>query len=196
MLLGYLFILPLRYLCGFALKKSTLNMNSNIFILMGVAAVGKTTLGKALADATGGLFFDGDDFHSASNREKMTAGIPLTDADREDWLREIASLISERSKLSDLTFIACSALKQSYREILHAADPSLAFLFLTADPETLRHRITERYEVGEHFMPPSLLDSQLASLEPPIDALNLDSSKSISELVSLVMEKYHQPRSY
>ena len=171
-------------------------MSSNIFILMGVAAVGKTTLGKALADATGGLFFDGDDFHSASNREKMTAGISLTDADRKDWLEAIAQLIVAQANEPCPTFIACSALKQSYRDILHAADPSLAFLFLTANPETLHQRLTVRHESGDHFMPPSLLDSQLATLEPPADALELDSSKLTSELVSLVMGKYHQPTSY
>jgi gluconokinase len=162
----------------------------NIFILMGVAAVGKTTLGIALAEATHGRFFDGDDYHSESNREKMSAGIPLTDADREDWLREIASLISERSKLSDPSFIACSALKQSYREILRTADPSLVFLFLTADPEILRQRITQRYESGEHFMPPELLNSQLSTLEPPSDALELDVSHPISELASRFLERY------
>lgn len=171
-------------------------MTPNIFILMGVAAVGKTTLGKALADATGGLFFDSDDLHSAANREKMSTGIPLTDADRKDWLEAIADLITECSEIPTPTFIACSALKQSYRDILRAAHPSLAFLFLTADPETLRQRITSRHESGEHFMPPSLLVSQLATLEPPADALELDSSKSISELVSLVMGKYYQPTNY
>ncbi len=165
-------------------------MIPNIFILMGVAAVGKTTLGKALADATGGLFFDGDDFHSAANSEKMAAGIPLTDADRKDWLKAIAQIISAHANDPSPTFIACSALKQSYREILRAAVPSLVFLFLTTDPETLRHRITARHESGEHFMPASLLDSQLATLEPPADALKLDSSKSISELVSLVKANY------
>ena len=165
-------------------------MNPSIFIIMGVAAVGKTTLGKALAEATGGAFFDGDDFHSASNREKMASGIALTDEDRKDWLGAIADLIKARAKDHTPTFIACSALKQSYRDILLAGHPSLAFLFLTADPETLRQRITARHESGEHFMPASLLDSQLATLEPPADALELDSSKSISELVSMVKANY------
>jgi gluconokinase len=165
-------------------------MNPNIFILMGVAAVGKTTLGKALADATGGRFFDGDDFHSAGNREKMAAGIALTDADREDWLEAISQLIKIHANDPTPTFIACSALKQSYRDILGAAHPSFAWLFLTADPETLRQRITARYENGEHFMPPSLLNSQLATLEPPADALTLDSTKSISEWVSLVRKNH------
>ena len=165
-------------------------MKPNIFILMGVAAVGKTTLGKALADATGGCFFDGDDFHSAGNREKMAAGIALTDADREDWLEAIAQLIKAHTNDPTPTFIACSALKQDYRDILLAAHPSLTFLFLTADPETLRQRLTARHETGEHFMPPSLLDSQLATLEPPANALELDSSKSISEWVSLVRKNH------
>lgn len=165
-------------------------MNPNIFILMGVTASGKTTLGKALAEATGGRFFDGDDFHSAGNREKMAAGIALTDADREDWLEAIAQLIKIHANDPTPTFIACSALKQSYRDILGAAHPSLAWLFLTADPETLRQRITARYEIGEHFMPPSLLDSQLATLEPPANALTLDSTKSISEWVSLVRKNH------
>lgn len=167
-------------------------MKPNIFILMGVAAVGKTTLGKSLADATGGLFFDGDDFHSTANREKMAAGMALTDEDRKNWLESIARLITDHSSDSTPTFIACSALKQSYRDILISAHPSLAFLFLTADPETLRQRITDRHESGEHFMPPSLLDSQLATLEPPADALELDSTKPISELVSALIAKYHQ----
>lgn len=159
---------------------------------MGVAAVGKTTLGKSLADATGGLFFDGDDFQSTANREKMAAGMALTDEDRKNWLESIARLITDHSSDSTPTFIACSALKQSYRDILISAHPSLAFLFLTADPETLRQRITDRHESGEHFMPPSLLDSQLATLEPPADALELDSTKPISELVSALIAKYHQ----
>lgn len=171
-------------------------MKPNIFILMGVAAVGKTTLGKALANATGGLFFDGDDFHSAANREKMTAGVALTDADRKDWLEAIAQLISTHANDPTPTYIACSALKQSYRDILHVAHPSLAFLFLTADPETLYQRLTARHESGEHFMPPALLDSQLATLELPADALELDSSKSISELVSAVLAKHHQLSNY
>ncbi|MES2982987.1 MAG: gluconokinase, GntK/IdnK-type [Verrucomicrobiota bacterium] len=165
-------------------------MNPNIFILMGVTAVGKTTLGKSLAEATHGRFFDGDDFHSASNREKMAAAIALTDQDRKDWLESIAQLISAHANDPVPTFIACSALKQSYREILRASHPSLTFLFLTADSETLRRRLTVRHESGEHFMPPALLESQLATLEPPADALELDSSKSISDLVSLVKVKY------
>lgn len=165
-------------------------MHPNIFILMGVAASGKTTLGKTLAEAAKGSFHDGDDFHSASNREKMAAGKPLTDADRKDWLEAIAKLITKRSEIPTPTFIACSALKQSYRDILRAAHPSINFLFLTADPETLRRRLAVRHESGNHFMPPSLLDSQLATLELPADALELNSSRPISELISLFKKNY------
>ena len=164
-------------------------MNSNIIILMGVAASGKTRLGKALAEATHGKFYDGDDFHSAGNREKMAAGIALTDDDRKDWLKAIADLIDEHSEIATPTFIACSALKETYRDILRTAQSSLVFVFLNADPETLRQRITQRYESGEHFMPPSLLDSQLHALEPPAEALELDSTKPITELVELVLER-------
>jgi len=164
-------------------------MNSNIFILMGVAASGKTTLGKALAETTQGSFHDGDDFHSLANREKMAAGMALTDDDRKDWLEAIADLITERSDMPTPTFIACSALKETYRDILRAAHPALTFVFLKANPETLRQRITRRYESGEHFMPPSLLESQLQALEPPADALELDSTNPITELVELVLSR-------
>lgn len=166
-------------------------MNSNIYILMGVSASGKTTLGKALAEAMDGRFFDGDDFHSESNRGKMASGVALNDEDRKDWLESIARLISDQKDQSTPVFIACSALKESYREILRSADPEISFLFLTTDPEILRQRITQRHSAGGHFMPPSLLDSQLATLEIPDDALELDSSRSIQELVSLVKAKFH-----
>jgi carbohydrate kinase (thermoresistant glucokinase family) len=164
-------------------------MKLNIIILMGVAASGKTTLGKALAETTQGSFYDGDDFHSSANREKMAAGMALTDDDRKDWLQALADLIAERSQMPTPTFIACSALKETYRDILRAAHPVLAFVFLKADPVTLRQRITQRYESGEHFMPPTLLDSQLQALEPPADALEMDSTKPIAELVGLVLSR-------
>lgn len=165
-------------------------MSPNVFIIMGVAATGKTTLGKALATATGGRFFDGDDFHPAQNRAKMAAGKALDDTDRREWLERLADLIAERSSAHNPTFIACSALKQSYREILRANHAPLEFIFLTADPALLRQRITERYETGEHFMPPALLDSQLETLEIPTAALELDVSEPISELVSRFLKNY------
>ncbi len=162
----------------------------NVFILMGVSATGKTTFGTALADVTGGTFFDGDDFHSEANRGKMSSGQALDDSDRQGWLETLADLVAERADLPFPSFIACSALKEKYREILRSKYPPLAFLFLTTDPEILRKRITERYESGQHFMPPSLLDSQLETLEKPDEALELDVSKPVSEMISRFLLTY------
>jgi len=171
-------------------RYAIMNSAPTIFILMGVSATGKTTLGNALADATGGRFFDGDDFHPDSNRQKMATGDPLTDSDRHEWLETLADLVAERARKPKPTFIACSALEKSYHEILRSKHSDLAFLFLTATPETLRQRITERYESGEHFMHPSLLDSQTETLEPPDHALELDVSKPIAELVYRFLSHY------
>ncbi len=165
----------------------------NVFILMGVSATGKTTLGHALASATGGAFFDGDDYHPESNRLRMASGESLDDSDRRPWLEILAALISERANHPTPTFIACSALKKSYREILRSEYPPLAFLFLTTDPEILRQRITERYEAGEHFMPPSLLVSQLETLETPGDALELDVSRPVPDLVKTFLSRFSLP---
>lgn len=162
---------------------------SHTFIVMGVSASGKTTLGRALAQATQGQFFDGDDFHPESNRTKMASGIPLSDEDRRDWLNSIAQLIASRKHDGRPVFIACSALKESYREILRIADPTLVLIFLTTDRETLRQRMVSRYESGRHFMPPELLDSQLAALEIPEEAIGLDASQPVAELVSTVLSR-------
>lgn len=157
---------------------------------MGVSATGKTTLGNALSDATNGSFYDGDDYHPEANRKKMASGNALNDEDRKPWLKILANLAFERSKFSTPSFIACSALKESYRNILRTEYPQLAFLHLQADPHVLRQRITERYEAGEHFMPPSLLDSQLATLESPDYALALDVSNPIETLVSTFLKHF------
>lgn len=162
----------------------------NVFILMGVAGTGKTTLGNALTVATGGRFFDADDFHTASNIQKMAAGKPLTDSDRRSWLETIAKLVADCAKSPEPNFIACSALKESYREILRSKHTGVRFIFLTADPEIIRQRIKNRYETGNHFMPPELLDSQLETLEPPSHALEMDVSKPISKLVTDFLNRY------
>ena len=151
---------------------------------------GKTTLGNALAEMTKGSFYDGDDFHPDANREKMASGQPLNDDDRRPWLETLAGLIAQKSSEKSPSFIACSALKESYRDILKSGSENLVFLHLHTDPEVLRQRITERYESGEHFMPPSLLNSQLQTLELPDEALFCDVSKSLEEILELIAEKY------
>lgn len=129
-------------------------------IAMGVSGCGKSTVGRLLAQELGGEFLDGDDLHPAANVAKMAAGIPLDDADREPWLR----LIGEKmAGASGTMVIGCSALKRAYRDIIRAAAPDTAFVHLHGARELLAARMVAR---PGHFMPVSLLDSQLATLEP------------------------------
>lgn len=165
-------------------------MKPNVFILMGVSATGKTTLGNALAHLTHGNFYDGDDYHPESNCKKMSSGLALNDEDRKPWLEILADLIAQKSKQPSPSFIACSALKEAYRTILKSGDNNLVFIHLHVDPEILRKRIARRFEAGEHFMPPSLLDSQLATLEIPTEALSCDVSQSVEEMLKQITTAY------
>jgi carbohydrate kinase (thermoresistant glucokinase family) len=128
-------------------------------VVMGVAGCGKSTVGAALAERLGAGFLDGDSLHPQANIDKMAAGTPLNDDDRAPWLAEIGRRFpaSESSLV-----IACSALKRSYRDIIRDADPSVVFVHLQGTRELLDARMKSR---PGHFMPPSLLDSQLATLE-------------------------------
>lgn len=145
-------------------------------LIMGVSGAGKTTIGKALAEALGVTFLDADDFHPPENRRKMAAGIPLDDADRAPWLAAIAQRIHN----GDALILACSALKANYRATLRAARPDLRIIFLTASREVLLHRLNNR---RNHFMPASLLESQLSTLEPPKDCLMIDASHSLADIL-------------
>lgn len=129
-------------------------------VVMGVAGCGKSTVGAALALRLGAEFLDGDSLHPQSNIDKMASGTPLNDDDRAPWLAEIGRRFPASN--SSLV-IACSALKRSYRDIIRSADPSVVFVHLHGTPELLNARMTAR---PGHFMPASLLDSQLATLEP------------------------------
>jgi gluconokinase len=128
---------------------------------MGVASCGKTTVGKTLAGGLGARFVEGDKLHSAENVAKMSSGIPLTDADRWPWLAKIGqSMRGEGGVVA-----ACSALKKVYRRAIEeAAGRPVLFVFLSGPRNVLQRRIADR---KGHFMPPALLDSQLATLEPP-----------------------------
>jgi gluconokinase len=154
-----------------------------VIILMGVAGAGKTTVGKRLAAALGWRFLEGDDFHPQRNVAKMAAGVPLTDEDRQPWLEQLRGLIAQALERGEDVVLACSALRRSYRQRL-AVDPArMRWVYLTAPAEVLARRLGER---KGHFMPAGLLDSQLATLEPPEDALVLDVTPGVDEVVSRI----------
>ena len=131
-------------------------------VLMGVAGVGKTTVGELVARKLGLPFHDADDFHSEANRRKMAAGIPLTEEDREPWLHDLVRRM-QAWEAEGGAVVACSALRRRHRELLAGAGPA-RFVWLDADEATVRSRLASR---KGHYMPPSLLDSQVAALEPP-----------------------------
>jgi gluconokinase len=132
-------------------------------LIMGVCGTGKSSVAARLAEATGGALVEADDFHSAANVALMASGQPLTDADRWPWLDAIAEG-ARAAEGEGLVAIACSALKRRYRDRLRANLGELALIHLTGDPALIRTRLEAR---RDHFMPPALLDSQLAELEPP-----------------------------
>jgi len=132
-------------------------------VVMGVSGSGKTTVAVELARRLGWEFAEGDDHHPAANVEKMRAGTPLDDADREPWLRGLAAWIAEREQAGTSCVMTCSALKRSYRELLRQGNGSVFFAHVAVPEQVLIDRVTAR---TGHYMPPSLLTSQLATLEP------------------------------
>jgi gluconokinase len=133
-------------------------------IVMGVSGCGKSTVGEGLGKRLAWPFRDGDSFHSPANVAKMHAGIPLTDEDRWPWLAAIAAWIAELRAKGEHGIVACSALKRVYRDALRDGHEDVRFVFLQGSKELIASRLAAR---KDHFMPPSLLDSQFATLEPP-----------------------------
>jgi gluconokinase len=131
---------------------------------MGVSGSGKSVIGSAFARVLGVDFVEGDDYHTAANVARMASGVPLTDADRAEWLRSLALRIGEAKDSETGLVVSCSALKRSYRDILRAAANELRFVFLNGPRALLAERLASR---RGHYMPPSLLESQLATLEKP-----------------------------
>lgn len=162
-------------------------MNKHI-IVMGVSGCGKSTVGQELAQMLDATFYDGDDFHPQANVDKMASGTPLTDADRQPWLEELARVIGQ-TQGSSVT--ACSALKKQYRDTLRNAG-NVTFVYLDGSRETLLERMQKRTTETEHFMPSSLLDSQLATLENPSNEPNtitVSIEPSISTIIENVFTK-------
>lgn len=134
-------------------------------VVMGVSGSGKTTVGRALAEALGSEMIEGDEHHPPENVARMAAGIALTDEDRRPWLEALAELLADRHARGQGTVLSCSALRRAYRDVLRAAVPKdeTFVIQLDADRDTLRSRMASR---TGHYMPPALLESQLATLEP------------------------------
>ena len=138
-----------------------------IAVVMGVSGSGKTTVARGVAERKGWRLVEGDTFHPPANVAKMHAGIPLTDEDRGPWLRAIAQEIDAMRSHGEQAVVACSALKHAYRDILLAGRDDVVLVYLQGSKELIAARLAER---RGHFMPPSLLDSQFATLEEPADA--------------------------
>jgi len=156
-----------------------------VILVMGVAGSGKTTVGTLLAKQLGWNFLDADDFHSPDNRDKMHRGIPLTDAERLPWLASIHEDLLRRTARGENIVLACSALRQAYRDIL-GKGLKVVLVFLRATPEQLRRNFRSR---THHFVGENLVPSQLASLEIPANALVEDISQSPQEIATEVCAK-------
>ena len=156
-------------------------------VVMGVSGAGKSTTGEALARRMGWPFIEGDAFHPAANVEKMHNGIPLTDADRDPWLHALAAELARFQAQGESSVMGCSALKRAYRDILRSGAPRVRFVHVHGSRALLADRLAHR---SGHFFAPSLLDSQLNTLEelgPDEDGVIVDMALSVEEQVDLAI---------
>ena len=158
-----------------------------ILIVMGVSGSGKTTVGSLLAQGLGCEFFDADDFHSEANRKRMYEGSPLTDVDRVDWLNSLEKLLREKLEENTNCVLACSSLKQRYREQLSIHE-KVRFVYLRGSYDQIETRLKRR---KSHYMPVQLLQSQFDALEEPHEALIIDISHSPEEIVQIIRRGIH-----
>ena len=159
-----------------------------IVILMGVTASGKSTIAAELIRLTGWQFAEGDDYHSPANKQKMHAGLPLTDEDRAPWLASLHNVIAAWVRNGQSGVMTCSALKQSYRDVLTKDVPNglCRFVLLEVPLAVLEERLKDR---PGHFMNPDLLQSQLDTLEMPLDALRVDATGSPSVVAQKILSQ-------
>ena len=154
---------------------------------MGVTGSGTTLIGRALAAELGWPFADADDFHSDANIARMRAGVALDDEDRRPWLNALHDMIARTLDRREHLALACSALKERYRQVLRGGFRSVRFVHLAADEETLRKRLASR---PDHFAGVSLVASQLATLEPPADALTIDATCPPERILGLIRHEF------
>ena len=163
-----------------------------IIVLMGAAGAGKTTVGRALADAVGWPFVDADDFHDAANIERMRTGTGLTDQDRAPWLARIYEVMVNVASRGGDAVVACSALKQAYRDALAGRVADLRWVYLKGRADLLRDRVASR---SGHYAGPALIDSQLADLEPPTHAVVVDAARPVEGLAGQISRAFGVVRS-
>jgi gluconokinase len=156
-----------------------------VTVVMGVSGSGKTTVGRLLAEALHAEFVEGDAYHPPENIEKMRRGIPLEDADRWPWLAILSAEIERWLAAGREVVLACSALKQRYRDILAKGRPGVRFVYLEGDKALIRLRLDRRQG---HYMPAVLLDSQFATLEPPADAVTVDVAGPPEEVAATIIK--------
>ena len=157
-------------------------------VFMGVSGSGKSTAARAVQQQLGWEYAAGDDFHPPANVAKMREGTPLTDADRWGWLESLAEWTAERDAKGEPTIIACSALRKAYRDVLRRGGEGTFFVHSTGD----KHMILERMNAREHFMPPSLLESQLdilEPLEPDEQGMDVDPALAVDLIVAQVLDR-------
>lgn len=158
---------------------------------MGVSGCGKSTVGEAISKHMDAAFIEGDTFHPRSNIQKMSAGIPLTDADRQGWLERLAQETLDRLATAQSVVLTCSALKQRYRDVLRHAIPNLGFVFLELTVEEAIQRVTRR---PGHFMPASLVESQFRDLQPPRGeplVLTIAATRRVDDVSDEVVRWWH-----
>jgi len=160
-------------------------MKTRFFIVMGVSGCGKSSIGKALAENLGWDFHDADDFHPPANVAKMASGIPLDDSDRAPWLDSLHDLISSSLTQNRPGVLACSALKERYRQQLMKGNDGVQLVYLKGSYDLIWSRMIAR---KDHWMKPHMLQSQFTTLEEPANALTVDISLSIDEIVQDILE--------
>jgi gluconokinase len=164
-------------------------MDPNGLIVMGVSGCGKTSVGKALAAHLGWTFYDADDFHPAANKAKMAAGIPLDDTDRAPWLRTLHDLLADQLADGAHPILACSALKQSYRDELLDGNRGLKVIYLKGSFDLIWVRMKAR---KHHYMKANMLKSQFTALEEPQDALVVDITPPVEVIAGRILAELFQ----
>lgn len=162
-------------------------MDAPAYVVMGVSGCGKSTVGQRLAQALGLRYLEADEFHPAANVARMAAGVALTDDDRREWLQRLSERLARARIAHEGVVLACSALKRSYRDVLRSGAPALQLVHLQGSRELLAARLAARQD---HYMPASLLDSQLATLQTPRPdehALVFDVAQAPEDIVAAIV---------